>query len=142
MITVQQVFDMAIHLMDEQSEQTGETDTVDTKEYRYRTISILNTIIPALYVYSGTYAADGRGRPFSGLLMQDSYKNPDFDQIIPLDDTMSTSLLPLYLAAQLLSGENEDLASWFMARFNVIFTEIKSKIPAEFEPISSPYGIL
>ena len=36
------VFDSAIHLMDEQNEMNGETRTVDTEEYRYRTLSILN----------------------------------------------------------------------------------------------------
>ena len=53
MVTVQQVFDTAIHLMDEQNESNGGTQTVDTDEYRFRTISILNTAIPALYPYSG-----------------------------------------------------------------------------------------
>ena len=38
MVSVQQVFDMAIHLMDEQSESTGATETVDTQEYKFRTI--------------------------------------------------------------------------------------------------------
>lgn len=40
MVTVQQVFDTAIHLMDEQNESNGGTQTVDTDEYRFRTISI------------------------------------------------------------------------------------------------------
>ena len=44
MVSVQQVFDMAIHLMDEQNESTGATVTVDTQEYKFRTISILNSI--------------------------------------------------------------------------------------------------
>ena len=38
------VFDRAIHLMDEQNEMNGETRTVDTEEYRYRTLSILNVL--------------------------------------------------------------------------------------------------
>jgi DNA/RNA endonuclease G (NUC1) len=41
--------------MDEQSERSGETLTVDTQEYKFRTISILNNIIPVLYPYSDTY---------------------------------------------------------------------------------------
>ena len=47
-ITVQQVFDQAIHLMDEQNETTGATITADTAEYKSRTISILNTAIARL----------------------------------------------------------------------------------------------
>lgn len=52
MITVQQVFDAAIHMMDEQYELNGNTVTTDTNEYKYRTISILNTVMPALYPIS------------------------------------------------------------------------------------------
>lgn len=53
-MTVQQVFDMAIHIVDEQSESTGATITVDTEEYKFRTISILNAVIPRLFPYSET----------------------------------------------------------------------------------------
>lgn len=141
MVTVQQVFDMAIHLMDEQSESNGGTQTVDTDEYRFRTISILNTAIPALYPYSGTYSSDDEGRPFSGVLAADDYKNPDFDQVIPLDDTLCFALLPYFLAAQLLSGENEDLAAWFLQRYREALQDLKGKVPAEFEQISTPYGL-
>ena len=52
MVTVQEIFDMAIHLMDEQRETDGSTVTVDTSEYKYRTISILNTVIPRVFNYS------------------------------------------------------------------------------------------
>ena len=92
MVTVQQVFDTAIHLMDEQNESNGGTQTVDTDEYRFRTISILNTAIPALYPYSGTYSTEGTGRPFPGILAAEDYKNPDFTQGIPLDDTLCLAL--------------------------------------------------
>lgn len=140
MTTVQQIYDMAIHLMDEQNESTGDTQTVDTQEYKFRTISILNTVILALYPYSSTRANDGSGRPQCPLLIADNYKNPDFDQTIPLDDTLSATLLPVYLAAQLLSGENETLAAWFMTRYREMFIEVRDNLPAEFESISMPYG--
>ena len=41
--TVQGVYDKAIRLIDAQNENTGSTDTSDTKEYKLRTLSILNT---------------------------------------------------------------------------------------------------
>lgn len=63
MTTIQQVFDMAIHLMDEQNESSGATVTSDTNEYKVRTISILNTIMPGLYPYSDTYDSSAAGRP-------------------------------------------------------------------------------
>lgn len=140
MVSVQQVFDMAIHLMDEQNESTGATETVDTQEYKFRTISILNSVIPALYPYSGNYNNTGTGRPSPRKLFNDEYKNPDFDQSIPLDDTMSMTLLPYYLAAQLLSAENEALSAWFMNRYREFFADLRDMVPASFEKISTPYG--
>lgn len=141
MVTVQQVFDMAIHLMDEQNESTGATVTVDTTEYKSRTISILNSVIPALYPYSGDYEAGASGRPVPAILAWNDYKNPDFTQAIALDDTLCLSLLPYYLAAQLLSAENEVLSAWFMNRYRETFNDLRNKVPAEFERISTPYGL-
>lgn len=140
MAKVQEIFDMAIHMMDEQGESDGQTSTVDTEEYKYRTISILNSVIPALQVYSSGYDTSAVGRPAANILMASNYKNPDFTQKIPLDDVLSYSLLPYYLAAQLLSGENEDLAAWFLSRYREAFNDLARKTLAEFEPISMPYG--
>ena len=141
MVTVQQVFDMAIHLMDEQNESTGATETVDTQEYKFRTISILNSVIPALYPYSGTYSQSATGRPAPRQLDWEDYGNPDFEQSIPLDDVLSLSILPYYLAAQLLSAENETLSAWFMNRYREFLIDLRDKVPASFESISTPYGL-
>jgi hypothetical protein len=141
MAKVQEIFDMAIHLMDEQSETNGETGTVDTQEYKFRTISILNSVIPALQIYSSDYDRTGFGRPTPEILLADNKANPDFTQSIQLDDTLSYSLLPYYLAAQLLSGENEDLAAWFLTRYREAFNDIKNRALAEWESISLPYGV-
>ena len=97
MVTVQEIFDMAIHLMDEQRETDGSTVTVDTSEYKYRTISILNTVIPRVFKYSTQYDRDG-GQNVPILVNYD-YKNPDFDQPVGLDDMLALALLPPYLAA-------------------------------------------
>ena len=140
MVTVQQVFDIAIHLMDEQNESNGATSTVDTQEYKYRTISILNSVIPALYPFSGTFQMSSKGRPTPQQLYADDHKNPDFEQPVPLDDTLSLAVLPYYLAAQLLSAENEALASWFMNRYRETFNDLRNRVPAEFERITTSYG--
>ncbi len=139
MVTVQQIFDMAIHMMDEQRETDGSTVTVDTGEYKYRTISILNAVIPRVYKYSSGYETDdGTGVP---VLDASDYENPDFDQIILLDERIALSLLPQYLAAQLLSAENDTLASWFMNQYREALQDVKNNIGAEFKPISTPYGL-
>ena len=140
-ITVQQVFDQAIHLMDEQNETNGATSTADTREYKSRTISILNTAIPRLYPFSSNCDRESVGRPKSKVLAGANYDNPDFSQVIMLDDDLSLCLLPFYLAAHLLSGENEALAAWFMQQYREAFGELKKTVPAYFEAISTPYGL-
>ena len=138
-MTVQDVFDMAIHLMDEQNESTGATITVDTNEYRFRTISILNTLIPVLYKYSSNYDQYGDSEVI--LLLHDNYQNPDMGQEIPLDEHLCAALLPLYLAAQLLAAENNELSAWFLSMYQVVFQDIRTKTARSFEPISTPYGL-
>lgn len=141
MTTVQQIFDMAIHLMDEQNESNGATGTVDTSEYKYRTVSILNSIIPRLYIYSSNYEDDGTGRTAPEQLKAGDYAKPDLTQEIPLDDVLSLSLLPYYLAAQLLSAENESLSAWFLNMYRENLNDIRNKVKADFEAISTPYGL-
>ena len=141
MITAQQVFDAAIHLMDEQNATNGNTMTGDTEEYRLRTISILNAIMPRMYPYSDTYTVGVSGRPSCPLLSTTGgYSKPDLTQEIPLDDTLAMGVLPYGLAAHLLAGENVDLSRWFMSRYDQVFYELQSKIPASFEQINLPYG--
>lgn len=139
--TVQQIFDQAIHLMDEQNENTGATATADTNEYKSRTISILNTAIPRLYPYSSNYDRESTGRPKAAILVCADYANPDFSQVVMLDDALSLGLLPFYLAAHLLSGENETLAAWFMQQYREAFGDLKKTSPSSFEMISTPYGL-
>lgn len=141
MVTVQQIYDMAIHLMDEQSETDGSTVHTDTDEYRFRTISILNSVIPAIYPYSGGYHPGDSGRPAPPPLYVDSYKEPDFGQTIALDEGLCLAVLPYYLAAQLLSVENEELSAWFMNRYRETLMDMRYKVPASFEPIPAPYGL-
>jgi heme A synthase len=137
MATVQEIYDMAIHLMDEQNEDSGETTTQDTAEYKFRTISILNTVIPALAPYSGEWT----GKNDVAILYPGSYANPNMDQFIPLDDTLSYALLPFYLAGMLLSSENEELSAMFMNRYTNAFFDLRSKQAAVFEPITPAYGL-
>ena len=141
MVTVQEVFDMAIHIIDEQNETNGATVTVDTNEYKYRTISILNSVIPRLYPYSGSYKQSAKGRPSPAALYTEDYKAPDFEQAIPLDDVLSRSLLPYFLAAQLISAENTELANWCLNIYNGHFSDLRHKVPGDFEKITTSYGL-
>ncbi len=142
MVTVQQVFDTAIHMMDEQSETGGATVTQDTNEYKFRTISILNVAMAALYPYSDNCYTPENGRAICPPLeVPENHNQPDFTQAIPLDDTLALGVLPYALASHLLAGENESLAAWFRAQYMQVFADLRHKIPAQFEPITAPYGL-
>ena len=141
MTTVQEVYDQAIHMMDEQSESNGATQTADTQEYKFRTISILNTLIPSLYPYSDNYDNTQSGRPVCTMLEAQDYSRPDFTQLIPLDDTLARAVLPFGLAAYLLAPENEDLSAVFRNQYVQTFADIRNKIPAQWEKIGTPYGL-
>lgn len=137
MTTVQQIYDMAIHILDEQSESSGTTMTEDTAEYKFRTISILNSVIPALAPFSSEY--DPLNPPTA--LDWSDYKNPDMDQIIQLDDRLSLPLLPYFLAAKLIQTENESLAALCMNQYNMTLQDIRSRAPAAFEKIPISHGL-
>jgi hypothetical protein len=141
MVTVQQIFDAAMDLMDEQDETTGSTGTMDTREYKLRTISILNIAIPALCPYSSNYTLSKGGRPTASPLFADDRREPDFEQRIPLDDALCWGLLPFYLASLLRSGEDAEFSMRMMTEYNNAFVLIRDKVPAEFEAISTPYGL-
>ena len=140
MVTVREIFDAAIDLMDEQNERTGATITADTREYELRTISILNTAIAAIYPYSSQYAEQS-GRPSPRVLFSDDRSKPDFDQYIDLDDILCRALLPLYLAAMLRAGEDMEFSMRMMSEYNNALVAVRNKERAEFEPISTPYGL-
>lgn len=123
------VFDRAIHLMDEQNETNGKTKTQDTKEYEYRTLSILNVLRNELYPYSDTYTpqADGK-KPFPAELAS-------MDQPIDLDDGICQSILPYGLAAHLLLGENDTMAGFFQQRYEELLSALKMKTQCAWEDI-------
>ena len=67
MTTAQQIFEMAIALMDAQSD-AGEADTADNAEYKNRTLPVLNILRGELYPFSDTHETDEEGRPVAALI--------------------------------------------------------------------------
>lgn len=134
MTNAEWVFARAIHLMDEQNESTGETKTADTKEYRLRTLSILNILRNELYPYSDTYEpSSGRKRPVCQMIAT-------FEEDIGIDDVLAQGILPYGLAAHLLLGENDALASFFNQRYTELINTLAAKAPSEWESIEPAYG--
>lgn len=138
MVTVQQVFDMAIHLMDEQDENNGKTVHVDTDEYRFRTISILNMAIPMLWPFCSENT-ERSGRDLPVMLNPAPQNAPNFGQYLPVDDAFSYGLLPYFLASELLSDEDIDRSQNFKNKFDMAFAQIRRAEVAQWEQIENPF---
>ena len=134
--TAQRVFDLAMGLMDEVNETSGGTDDADTREYKVRTLLILNALRGARFPYSDTYAPEEPGkRPILAVIQS-------FDQVIGMDDYICQSVLPYGLAAQLLLDENPDSASFFQQRYEEMRMNLAKGLPQQSESISDVYGIV
>lgn len=136
--TVQAVFDKAMYLIDAQNESTGATLTSDTQEYKVRTVGILNNLLDEVYPASDTFAYTEAGRrPCLPDIVS-------FEDELDLDGAICRNVLPLGLAAKLLSEENPTLANYFQQRYEEMLERAMSRVPATFESIDGdeggPYG--
>lgn len=132
--TAQRVFDLAMGLMAEVNENTGVTDTSETKEYKVRTLFILNALRGELYPYSDTFdITDAGKRPILPVI-------DSFDSVIGMDDYICQSIMPYGLAAHLQLDENTANASFFMQRYEELRDKLARGIPAVSESIEDVYG--
>lgn len=130
--TAQQVFDLAMRLMDN-VDLSGNTDFSGNTEYKIKTVGILNVLTAECYPLSDTYSAEATGKkPVPALLT-------DLADEIPLDDILCRSVLPYGLAAHLLLDEDSGKAAFFNNRYEQLKAELKNA-PGEFEPIENVYG--
>lgn len=130
----QWVFEKAMHLMDEVNESTGAADTADTKEYKNRTLAILNILRVECFPASDTYVVTTPGkRPVCPEI-------ENFDDMIGLDDGICQGVLPYGLAAHLLLDENPSVASYFQQRYEEALAVAKRGVPAAGEDIVDLYG--
>lgn len=130
--TAQQVFDLAMGLMDEVS-ASGSTDNTDTKEYKNRTLLIVNALRGELYPYSDGCDAAGDGRAIAAYIR-------NFTDPIELDDYICQTVLPYGLAAHLLLDENPSAASFFQQRYEALKRDLAVGMPAGSEEIADRYG--
>lgn len=130
---VQEIFDIAIHLMDEQSEATGSTRTSETEEYTFRTPSALNSILNWVYPYSDTYVQALNG------------KRPTYPKVVSMSDTVDMddyiclSVLPYGLAAR-LAEEGSAMKNWFEQTFLERMEAARSSLPATDGVVEDVYG--
>lgn len=124
---VQDVFDKAIRLMDEQNESTGTTVTADTKEYLVRTPDILDSILARVSLSVGR------------LYVRVTAVGDE----IQLDDAVISGVLPYYLASALIAIEAQDsvLAAYFSKAGDAALAVIAARLSkAEPEPVEDVYG--
>lgn len=134
--TAQRVFDIAMGLMDEVNESSGATDTSDTKEYKVRTLLILNALRGELFPYSDTYTVEEPGkRPILAVIQ-------NFTDIIGMDDYICQTVLPYGLAAQLLMDENPTAASFLQQRYEELRDRLARGLPQGSESVEDLYGVI
>ncbi len=134
MTTGQTVFELAMHLMDETNESTGKADTADTKEYKNRTVPILNVLRVECYPYSDTYrVAEVGKRPICPEI-------PDLETGIGMDDGICQGVLPYGLAARLLLGEDDAKAAFFQQCYEERLEQLGRSLPAGGAEIEALYG--
>ena len=134
--TAQRVFDIAMGLMDEVNESSGATDTSDTREYKVRTLFILNALRGELYPYSDTFPTPtDNKRPIVAVIA-------NFTDIIDLDDYICQTVMPYGLAAQLLMDENPTAASFLQQRYEELRDKLSKGLPQTAEAIEDVYGVL
>lgn len=137
--TVQDIFDIAIRLIDAQNESTGSTKTADTKEYELRTPSLLNSILDQVYPASDTYAealkyAGAGRRPVCP-------KVSAMTDTVAMDERICTGVLPYGLAGLLVLAEGQnDSAEFFWQTFLEHLDSAMRGLPSEIEEIEDAYG--
>lgn len=131
--TAQWIFERTMALMDELNESTGSADTSDTKEYKNRTLAILNLLRVECFPYSDTYTPINGRRPICPVI--DSFSTEIF-----LDDGICQGVLPYGLAAHLLVDENPTAAGYFQQRYEELLAMMRASLPSSVEDIQNVYG--
>ena len=133
--TASYIFDQAIKLMDEQSDE-GKAIWSDTVEYQNRALAILNALIGECYPYSDTYTITTPGkRPIIQTIN-------NLNSVVYLDDSIAKSVLPYGLAAELIKNDDPMLGNYFLQRYQELLARHAKTLPAAWDTIEDVYGIV
>lgn len=136
MSTVQDVFDRAVFLLDEQNEATGSTDTADTAPYRLRAVSLCNTLLGFVYPASDTFRVTQAGRrPVCR-----PAETPE--STLAVDEQLCTSVLPWGMAALFVLDDDREKADFFWTTFLERIEASRRGIPCAVEAVEDVYGAL
>lgn len=136
MITVQQVYDLAIMLMDEQNDSTGATNSSELNGYKNRALALINILVSDLYNISDNTTFPDTSKPVPLLLT-------DFTDGIDLDDRLAANVLPFGLASLFLRNEGQVgvvTSNYFWAVYNDRKKEYAKKRPTAKVAITNLYG--
>ena len=133
-MTVQEVFDIAINLIDSQNESTGSTNTTDTKEYAFRTPGLLNSVLDQVYPASDTYVPGTNG------VRSTLPSVTALEDYLDLDDAVCRNVLPYGLAGLLLTEENPTLANFMWQTYLENLQQAKNRLPSEIADVENVYG--
>ncbi len=131
MATVQQVFDMAMALID--SYTGGVADSGDTAEYKCRAFPIINNLSVELYQFSTMRASAAGSRPVPVFVTNAT-------DTVDLDSGLALGVLPSGLAALLLADENPGLANFHQQLYEQKLFKFRNA-PQAFEAISDLYDV-
>ena len=131
--TVQDIFDSAIRLIDEQNESTGSTETADTKPYRVKAVSLVRNLIPRVYPVSDTYAASTDGKRPVCRMPEALTDELDLDQYI------CESVLPWGLAALLIIDDDRDKYNAYWDEFEKGIALARNSLPSEIGEVEDVY---
>jgi len=135
MLTVQQVYDLAIKLMDEQNDTTGVTTSVELDTYKNRALALINILVSDLYNLSDTTSFPSTAKPVPALLTA-------FTDNIDLDDRLTVNVLPFGLAGYFKVDEEDNTAQLFLTKYETLKKTYAKKKPTAKVPITNVYGSL
>ena len=125
--TAQWVFEKTVYLMGEACQSTGLADYADTKDYKNRTLGILNVLRVEC-------------TPTCGGVDNLCPEITDFESPLPMDDALCQGVLPYGLAAHLLLEENPSAASYFQQRYTQLLYEARRSKSTAPQGIEDIYG--
>lgn len=133
MTTAQEIYEAAISLLDRRSQSDQTADNDENADYKARTLDILNGLRFECAAASYNYNTRKGNRNVD--------KITDFDKpILGIDDAVAQEAMPFGLAYHLVLQEDPTTADYLRLKYEESLAIFKREIPAEFEPIGSPYG--
>lgn len=131
--TPQQIYEMAIDLIDRRDQTSLEADSDENADYKARTIGILNILRQECYMASTAYDPHRRDRATAPLItsMDTALKG--------IDDAVAQEAMPYGLAYHLILQEDPTTADYLRQKYEEAIARLKREQPGLFQPIPSPW---